>query len=234
VRDWAIGDNTDNRADQFKGLLKNDVYFNRSTYVAVDRSLRERGFEGDADKVSRAMYRRDRSERWHRARNRQGKIGRVWKLVKLAVSTLWWGPFRFFAGYGTAPARLFWWIILPSYVLSTSCVYAVPSNIEPSLQSLIAMSAGRTEVREHPDPSTWSLRDAAILGLRFHLPLPEAPGRAEWVLSDTSRLKVRLWGRSSPATWPMDAETWGVLMLILNLLAWPPFIGFAIKRLFRQ
>jgi pentapeptide repeat protein len=239
VTNWNIGADDRSPGRRFEAFLECDEPYTRGTYLTVERSLRDRGFTADADRVYRAMSTRERRERWERAA--EAPLGwRIGKFLLLGLTTFWWGPFRMLLGYGTAPWRLFVFFIAPLYLAASLSAYRVTANLEPTLQARNVMAAGRIEAREHPDPSRWGVGDALMFGLRFHVPFPGLEGRSQWQLSSTGPVRLdlgaagRAVGVSSPVTWCLDPESFGMAMLLLNLAAWPPFIGFVVKRLFRQ
>lgn len=248
---WNIKENDQNRVRRYRELLASDQTFRRSTYMDIESGMRNRGHEAEADRIYRAMVRRSVRE----AKKRPAWIAQLRSmaivifpvillagllqadplvalaavvlgallarpLLRLAHLILWDG----LLGFGTAPWRI-GIIILAMFVLSTGMVYLDARNIGPSLTAQIAYESPP----EHP--RTWGIGDAVAIGLRNHVPLTSWDVRDEWQLSDDKGRALRIAGLEIPWLHPED---WGMLMMALNLLAWPPFLAFALRRAFRS
>lgn len=149
-------------------------------------------------------------------------------------------------GFGTAPARLLLLVLL-AFVLSTLFVYSDHRNIAPTLEA--KMVAGLPPPAR-PAEAEWGAWEAFVIGTRSHVPLVTWAQRDEWELADDRPLSLNLPGApdvsartEEPATAPrrngwavgfLSPQDFGLIMQILNLLAWPPILAFAIRRAFRQ
>lgn len=217
---WSIDEDDSNRFQRYQTLLASDQTFRRSTYLAVEASLRNRGHEADADRIYRSMVRRAAQESWRRPSNPLVRLF-AWALRPFTYifRLLFWD---WMLGFGTAPWRV-GLLILAAFSFSTFAVYLDDRNIGQTLTSKIAQGSTGS-------PQQWELTDAIAVGVRVHIPLVTWDLRDEWQLVDEPDAPLYLAGASVPWIRPED---WGMAMMIFNLLAWPPFLAFALRRAFR-
>lgn len=141
----------------FIETLKNSEPFRRSSYLAIERDLRNKGEDEEADAVHVEMRRRDR---------RQTK--KFWNRLPDFI-------FDAFTKYGTTSARLFW-IMLLSFIF-TIWLFSNPTNVkyksDPSAQppSQSDPSVQPPPQVAHPRPEDWNVGDAVFLAVRLHVPI---------------------------------------------------------------
>lgn len=258
VRRWNLHQEDKTRYSRFIDLLEADVRPRRSSYIAIERFLRNRGFERDADAIYRAMNRR--VDREAAILRRPSLIETVvflaiaalmvyiahppWFLAIILVPSisaalfvsvsiihaftrkiLWDG----LLGYGTAPLRIGILIIL-LFATSVTLVYSDPRNIGPTIQYTMIDATSQS-------PPEWGVFDALAIGVRNHVPLVGWALRSNWQLADGFGRSLYIAGQEiGPLPFPglrPRPEDYGMLMMVLNFLAWPPFLAFALKRAFR-
>jgi hypothetical protein len=281
VGQWNIFDEKKplpSRRLTYRSLAGTDDRFRRSTWLSLERSLRNQGHSGDADFIYRQMAIREEKEVW-----RDAKVGpRKWVSVPLQVLRrifLRW-PFRHFLGYGTQPLRLLG-IILAYWVLALP-VYLEAKNYEPSLQMLGAdidsFSSGTDKPLAGTYPQGWPVMAGLLTSISHHVPVIAIVPREKWALRDTgvtcysiawlasdqdsgpgtaneaSRPASEDHGVSvavagNPATafpsveegqdvcsalsLPITPQDFGLIAAILNFIAWPFVLAFAINRFVR-
>ncbi|MGI6246504.1 MAG: pentapeptide repeat-containing protein [Pseudochelatococcus sp.] len=261
VAQWDIHDSSCDRQglsrrDAFASLVDAEDGYRRSTFLSVERALRNRGHDADADYIYRLMKRRgaqiDIKDRERRAsRNLRRTI-----LLPFANggTRVFDGLFRFFLGYGTRPGRLAWAIVILWLVALP--IFEEKANLQPSL-ALLGTESGRFEpdrvAREGEAPQDWSTTAAVGMSLQFHLPVVALAPRDDWNLRQEGATcynprNIPLLGwlldriakpRAAPsaaescAGWrlPLPPQIFGVLISILNWIAWPLLLAFAIRRL---
>lgn len=251
VGQWNIGEGAADQHRRYCQLLDADHTPRRSTYLAVERSLRNRGLEAEADKVYRAMIRRGGGERQSflpsdpvmpvlvTGAAAAALLGLVnypslaqsfafWAITSVVAAPLVWWVARTFLwdallGFGTAPLRI-GAVIAALFAVSVAAVYADPRNVEPTLLAQIAN-------RPPAEPAAWQLADALALGLRMHVPLVSWNARDQWQLAEEANRVLHVFGHAIDGVRPQD---YGMLMMVLNFLAWPPFLAFALRRAFRS
>lgn len=305
IQRWNVADNENesNRREKYLSLLRSDPEFRRSTYLAVENSLRNQGHESDADAVYRSMM--GGKSRHHRKTHRSTLIRNEnsvttcllflpvvvlltaafltepfsWIFANLRVidtaewasnfsnetiesdstSHIWftlaisavvlliivffskrllkilnWAFWGKLLGYGTAPLRPMI-AILFLYAIATLGVYSNYINISPTLDAIEAgvIDCGDDKMLcnlETPGKSEWAWSDSFFIGIRNHVPLANWVARTEWELADTPQRPLYVFGLRNDTLRPED---FGILMMVLNFLLWPPFLTFALRRAFR-
>lgn len=225
VKIWNIKEVDGNRLERYMALLASDVKFRRSTFMAVEASLRNRGHEKDADAVYRQMTRRAYGEKPHRSifRLLQELLMTAAVPLQPVIRFLRWLLWDKLLGFGTAPLRI-GAAILIFFVVSVVGVYLDPQNIGPTTSVELANKGG-------PDrPPEWNMWDAIAIGLRTHVPIASWGVRDGWQLADGENRHLFI---AKQEVKFMRPEDFGMLMMIFNFLAWPPFLAFALKRAFR-
>ena len=81
-----------------------------------------------------------------------------------------------------------------------------------------------------PKDEEWNIADAVAIGLRTHVPLASWGIRDEWQLANAEDRWLYI--AEQEIRWARP-EDFGMLMMVLNFLAWPPFLAFALRRAFR-
>lgn len=212
-------------ADTLLAFLANDPRISRDTYVSVSETLAGEGREQAAARVYRGL-------RWRMldqevAPTGQG-IGPRWRRV-LRPLTLLYGVAL---GFGTAPLRLLWPIVLLP-LLGWLLVYRVDANLEGRRTG--------TTAKEWRADAPCSAGQKLLITLRSHAPVE---------LSDeTSGCRLRrtgpTWLWASPAVQkpgsPSMGRAWGMapsdfagFMRLSSILLWPPFLAFLLRRALRD
>lgn len=240
---WSVGDPAASRIQRFKALLDCDKRFRRTTYIAIEQSLRNSGHESDAVSIYRAMMVAARRQEWRDA-------SRGWlapfRWVRLALTGLFLNqPYRHLMGFGTRPLRLL--AVIGLLWLAMMPAYGVRQNFEPTLQKLASFSrssAGTPHLR--PEAVHWTGSTGFFASVAYHLPILGARARDEWQLRDAGRM---CWGSSTSdgaieaeatdvdcpgSTLPWwTPEDWGIVMTAVNWALWPLVLTFTVRKLLR-
>jgi uncharacterized protein YjbI with pentapeptide repeats len=137
------------RASFFRDTLRRSYPFKRSSYLAIENDLRNKGRDEEADRVHVCMRQRDRVN--------TDNFGRVLWDRLLDLSTK----------YGTTSARLFW-LMLVMFAISV-WLFSDPSHVEYNIAP--SRQAQPPIVHLSPDPREWSMGDAIFLAVRLHVPI---------------------------------------------------------------
>ncbi|CAB3754143.1 pentapeptide repeat-containing protein [Paraburkholderia solisilvae] len=228
-------------ARRYIRLLANDT-FHRSTYKAVEASLRNSGDDIPADIVYREMHRR--------AHRESGS----WSLLFV----LWGLLLRF----GTNAGPLLF-VILGLAIVSLP-IYRNPTNFEASLPFLAAHRESFIGPKDTPpshgappDVKGWGWDDAAILAVHHHIPVVPLIVRNEWDAKtdpgiayggnqkcEESDPHARFFttcvhragapGAPQFKIMPMGPEDYVAMMEILNWILWPILLTYWIHKAMRE
>ncbi len=234
------------RHQAFLDLIDTDPVFRRQTFIAIEQDLRNRGFRQDADAIYRKMVEREYEEqlRNRRMHARQSLFGRIFGWIgDWTMRRPLQGMFSLLLGYGTDPLRLlavilaFWAAMLPMFLTG--------DNFEPSL-AMLGAEATRYPLGEAPEadkpPADWSTLSGIAASLRYHLPVVALTVRDEWDPRETGATCYGSFGQApasaspGPCGWitlPFSPEDLALLIAILNWIAWPFVLAFAINRFLR-
>ncbi len=245
------------RRDTYASVLDAAEGFRRSTYMAVESNLRNRGHSEDADFVYRRMVRvRFRRLRRDAPKALAGRpVARVWHAVQSPFA--WAGHLVFdgLLGFGTDPGRLFWLVF--GFWLLMLPAFLTPQNYQPAAEALGVDPAWAPgyPIRHGAPPERWSTSSGYMVSIEHHLPVVSLFVRDDWRLrSDASMcygFDHTVWpaalrhlsGAEADADRSLDtcpgwrlglsAEDWGALIMLLNWIAWPLLLAFAVNRLIR-
>ena len=242
------------RRSAFETLTEADDRFRRSTYLRIEQTLREGGHGADADYIYRRMseeaarvQRADR--RLRRADSGANVLYRLGSLLAGGGRNVLHVLNRIFLGHGTQPWILMLYIV--GFFLLTLPGFSSPANFEPSLDYLGAESArfdAPAPPRAGDQPADWDAASALAASLEHHLPVVTLGLQDEWDLRHTGTTCYRLpsWLMEGPldsvqARYPSCGgvrlrgapESWGMIIAVLNWIAWPFVLAFAINRLIR-
>lgn len=245
VDTWDIKYSDGRRVEGYKELLFNDSY-SRSTYGAVERSLRDQGHVEDANAIYRVM--RDREWREysesvsdslrHKASENIFKfVGNVTKLLfKFILKAVPHYLYKASLQYGTATGGLFFAII---FIAAASFpVYKDPSNFEASSSFLAEQPTafhyphklgGPPKHGQSPPASEWGTEEALAMLVHYHVPVAPILIRTDWEARSEGCLAYL--GKSSCILAPEDFAN---IMQLLNLIFWPLLLTFWIRKLLRQ
>jgi hypothetical protein len=131
-------------------VLERSYPFRKSNYLAIEKDLRNKGRDEEADRIHVSMRQRDRkeSQSWSR---------------KLVDKVLWDLPTR----YGTTSKRLFVLMLVLS-IISVS-LFSNPNSVEYD----IAASEQRQPpvVHLNPEAQDWNIGNAIFFAVRLHVPI---------------------------------------------------------------
>ena len=239
---WQIGsgsrdsESDEQRAQRFNRLLQNAA-FRRATYKSVEANLRDRGDEGTADRVYRAM--RDYES---------GTGGPFRKFIYRGWRTL--------LGYGTNAWPLV--IVIIGLAAVSLPVYRNPTNFETSLSLLAAQPQSFRDDdlpplhNASPPLDKWGWADATVMLIHFHIPVVPLSVRTDWDAKDDKGVAyggtLKCANRSESTVVVlcpgprrpffeirfMAPEDYTTLMEVLNWLLWPLLLSFLIRRVLRQ
>ncbi len=235
VERWQIRD------EHLLPFLRTSKPFRRSTYLGVERVLRNEGSDAMADEVYRAMRRRalrvridgtEPPESGHSARAASAappapkpKFSRRLAFVirregsRILGKTIGWGTQNFkplLAALLIFPVS--WW------------VFSSPQNVVPST-SFLGVTPGLSETAHPPEHGVaWGLDDGAWMAARFQVPVIPILARERWEPSRDA-LQLRLPGADRVLILPwLSPEDYAYLVYLLHWVIWPLFlIGITAK-----
>jgi hypothetical protein len=148
--------------NDYGGFLKASKPFQKSTYQFTENWLRNRGDEGDANKVYLEMRRRER---------REGLRG---------FARLWDWFLEKTVGYGLRTYRLGLFWLLPVFVL-TVVLFSSPRSVNHSVV-VTATEAGNAQTVIDPSrfPDSWTPLDAFWVAVRINVPLVNLGVKTDW------------------------------------------------------
>lgn len=235
--------------EDYKQLLKGDLSKQLHTYRSIEQHLVNRGQEEGADEIhwemQKMLYGVERGilnmlgfdfcdtptsdeksgwkHKWLRCACYVQR--RVLKTLKFAF---WAWPISYKAGPYHLLGIIFGWLLVSSWLFS------IPSNIAPSEEGLMAnweLTAERTPDRQ------WGLLDGIWMAVRFHVPVALFTARDEWEPRNDGELTVL----SSPAVDAppvqirhINAEDYGNLVLLVHWMLWPIILITASRKYFRR
>jgi len=254
---------TVSRVDAYTCLAKTDDRFRRRTWLSLERALRDRGHAADADKLFRRMERQGENEARNDAIKSRWAIGNflVWLFkwlffrktfdILLGYGT---APVRLFT-----IIVVFWIVALPFYMVPENFEPSLAMLGAEEVSFAEPFKKPKAETK----PDEWSWVAGAAYSLRHHIPVVAIAPRNEWTLRETGRLCLGSnWSwvpdlsqvlsgapkevaispveepsnASSPCLGPSisgSPEDWGLIVTILNFIAWPFVLAFAINRFLR-
>lgn len=252
---WEIEGTADRDNDEerkYIHFLANDRPFRRSTYRALENSLRNRGDDEHADALYCAMRDREWQESQEHARRSAGDN-------KASVASKWLRattqPFGFVAHhayrmllqYGTSSKSLFALVFI--LILLALPAYRTADNFEASLSYLTVPSNHFQPLDSPPLYNTgpteqnWGWADALQMALKNHVPIVPLQVRDDWQPRDQGQT---VWSmgqghcsaKLAPTPWtvclPIAPEDLFNVLQLLNWICWPIMLTFSIRRLLRQ
>ncbi len=199
VRVWRIGQRVEDAshtevARRYCELLRNAPAFRRSTYKAVEATLRNGGDDGAADLVYRAMM-----DRAHDVRQREPSVVlAMWRRTKLWQKTarlvtrppqwLRMTVWRSLLAYGTNASPLI--VCILTLIACSIPVYRNPANFETSLAYLAAhpgwfpATVDRPTRDAPPALESWGGSTVLMLTLHYHVPVVPLVVRNDWEAKD--------------------------------------------------
>jgi hypothetical protein len=193
-----------------RDLLRRTDPFTISTYLGVERVLRNEADDNLANRVYRDM-------KWRNLRAEHSLSRRLFpaRLLPRFVGEL----FGRFMGFGTANGRLLWIFTLPLLVCSIF-VFSSPRNIVPTTAAM----EGNSTLREWTNPAAWGFSEAFWMSLRFQVPVIPILARSRWEPG-----RDGMWLGDVQLTF-VSPEGYAYVMLILHAIIWPAFLlGMASK-----
>ena len=239
---WEIPD------PQLVTFLDRSEPFARATYVAIERMLRNKAQDADADRVYRAM--RARAIREVR-RDRPGGLGGTRQEGRTAHGPRgpepWWtraaAPMSYLLrttgarlqgwlyGWGTlywAPLLVFSLVTLPLtwWMLST------PENVTPSLELLAAADVPTDGAAPEDVGVDWGPSDGFWLTARYHVPVIPLAAREEFRPAPRPAI-LRLPGGSALGM-VLSVEGYAFTVYLLSWILWPLFLVGLGRRVVRE
>lgn len=236
---WDIQSANNQLSKRYIHFMKNDS-FRRSTYRAVEQSLRNQGHDEEADAIYRAME--DRA--WDSQSSRRMRLGSIWHWL-----------YKKLMGYGTDLT----WLMGSVFLLMVLAfpVYTNPVNFEAS-SSFLAEQPTAFNVPCQPKPgercsppthgerpaaSEWALSHAFAMLIRNHVPVAPLVMKEDWEARDEACLAY--FGKSGCSVgdgsqpplvevpW-LSPEDFANIMQLINWMCWPLLLAFIVRRLLRQ
>jgi hypothetical protein len=192
--------------------------FRRSSYIEIERVLRNEAQDAEADRVYRGMRRRAIQEA-DAARKEPGGRRGSWlgHLTRATGSRL----LGWIYGWGT----LYWlpmiFVALPTFLFSWG-LFAQPENVEATPAALVArgiQARGGVQPGELGVP--WGGADGLWMALRYHVPVVPLGARGTWEPSSGPAI-APLPGRRLPL--PFSGEGYASAIFLLHWIVWPLFL----------
>ncbi len=212
--------------EHLRQFLDESNPFARDTYVKVERMLRNKSQDIEADRVYRAMRaraireaKRERAEARasarlaHRPESLTTRLGSSFSYLLRTTGSAFLGATF---GWGTlhwAPLAVLTLLLAPI----TWNVVAQPENI--------VSTAAATDL-------DWGADDAFWLTLRYHVPVVPVTVREDYRPSLESAV-LKLPGGREARAW-FSAEDWAVGVYLLNWILWPLFLVGLARRVVRE
>lgn len=237
VDHWQIPD------EDLRPLLAASKPFARATYVEIEKVLRNRAQDGEADRVYRAMKaraihetKRERAERRaaHTAAgaevDREGLLTRIAGTGSYLLRTVGSRLQGMLYGWGT----LYWAPLLVFTVLCLPLSWALmsePENIDHASENVEAGFA--RPIAANPNAAAgWGVVDGLWMTVRHHVPVVPLNARAEY----------RPAGRGALLEVPgvgwirfvFSTETYAVLVYLISWILWPLFLVGLARRIVRE
>ena len=245
VKSWAIGARNDDDVSPYQHLLEKDA-FRRSSYTSMEVYFRNRGEDRHATTIYRDMWWREhRGERgWRRwLLYAYGLIGfgsNLWPLLGVIIVTavLGYPLYRHPANIEPSLARL-------AAETSRDSKQAAMHSVSPDPAEWTAADAIWMQFRYQVPivalgmRDEWAMRDDgnAVYDLTAFSPGPDFIACNPTPPAVTSSTpapapKPDCWGHLSTVLWFAAEDAAGILA-VMNYLAWPLLIAFALRKLLR-
>jgi hypothetical protein len=200
-------------------FLERSHPFRRSSYIEIERVLRNEAQEAEADRVYRGMRRRaireeeadGKGKGWWR-RDPFGTLARTWGSRALGWvygwGTLYWLPMIFVA--------------LPTFLFSVG-LFSNPRNVEAIPSAVLArgLTVSSDPVRPVQVGESWGVFDGMWMAIRFHVPVVPLAARGSWEPT-RSQAELRLPDRGVGL--PFSAEGYAFAIYLLHWIVWPLFL----------
>lgn len=192
--------------------------FRRSTYIEIERVLRNEAQDAEADRVYRGMRRRAIREgvaaRKEPGGPRGSAIGHLARTngsrilgVIYGWGTLYWLPMLFVA--------------LPTFVFSWG-LFSQPQNVEATPVALVSRGIQARQGVQPPELGfRWGSADGLWMALRYHVPVVPLSARGIWEPSN-GQASLRLQDRDVPL--PFSGEGYAFAIFLLHWIIWPLFL----------
>jgi hypothetical protein len=215
--------------EHLRAFLDDSMPFARDTYVKVERMLRNKAQEAEADRVYRAMRaraileakreRRERREARSDANAPEALTTRIGSAFSYQLRTTGSSLLGAVYGWGT----LYWAPLLVLTVLLAPITWSVVAEPEN-----IVATGGVPQAAD----LDWGADDAFWLTLRYHVPVVPLTVREEFRPSlDPAVLRIP--GRGDGRAW-FSAEDWATGVYLLNWILWPLFLVGLARRVVRE
>ena len=200
-------------------FLERSQPFRRSTYIEIERVLRNEAQEAEADRVYRGMRKRAireeeedrRGRRWW-TRDPFGTLARTWGSRALGWvygwGTLYWLPMIFVA--------------LPTFLFSVG-LFSNPRNVEAIPTAVLArgLTVSAEPIRPAGMGESWGVFDGMWMAIRYHVPVVPLAARGSWEPS-RSQAELRLPRRGVGL--PFSSEGYAFAIYLLHWIVWPLFL----------
>lgn len=192
--------------------------FRRSSYIEIERVLRNEAQDAEADRVYRGMRRRAIREADAAREEPGGRRGsRVGHLARASGSRL----LGWIYGWGT----LYWlpmiFVALPTFLFSWG-LFSQPQNIEATPVALVSRGIqARSGVQPAELGFSWGAADGLWMALRYHVPVVPLGARGIWEPAN-GQASLRRAGGEVPL--PFSGESYAFAIFLLHWIVWPLFL----------
>ena len=163
VKTWS--ENGINNLEKFLNVGGRDA--KRNTYIELERTLRNQGYDEMAERVYKEMWKNIKEQKVN------GE-SRSWRYKKFC-------EFRSWFGYGRYLARIFFLIFI-IFILSSILIFSNPKNIIPSAITLAGTHVDFKQIPPgiSPDKNDWGLGNGLWFTLRYNVPIIPFNAKAQW------------------------------------------------------
>lgn len=192
--------------------------FRRSSYIEIERVLRNEAQDAEADRVYRGMRRRAIREADAARKEPGGRRGSgLGHLARASGSRL----LGWIYGWGT----LYWlpmiFVALPTFLFSWG-LFSQPQNVEATPVALVSRGIqARSGVRPAELGFSWGAADGLWMALRYHVPVVPLGARGIWEPAN-SRASLQRAGGEVPL--PFSGESYAFAIFLLHWIVWPLFL----------
>lgn len=207
-------------------FLERSHPFRRSTYIEIERVLRNEAQEAEADRVYRGMRRRAIAEAelaW--AERIPGRDGEPATRMGSALGHLFRTRGSRLLGWIYGWGTLYWlpmlFVAFPTFLFSWG-LFSQPQNVEATPVALVARGLqAQTGVRPGELGFSWGAPDGLWMALRYHVPVVPLGARGIWEPTN-GPASLAVGNRVLPL--PVSGEGYAFFIFLLHWIIWPLFL----------
>jgi hypothetical protein len=158
LRDFKVGTWSKEGINVLENILaaESSNEFKRSTYIEIEKTLKNQGYENQAERVYKLM--------WNKIKNKERLNKRRFK------STNFFHWFRSWFGYGIKQAKWCFRIFL-LFLIMSFFIFHNPNNVISSALTLAANQTEETPPGDSPNEEEWGVGGTIWFTLRYNIPI---------------------------------------------------------------